>query len=282
MQKCIFALTTQLVRSTSTYDPAAMHMLCLESHTLFVLLQGPRSKSRLLSFFWCPSAACDLVMATQHGLELYQRLPKGQGLRYMGSRKHPTSWCIYSHESRIALLATGEGGHWLQVIANALKPIFSTKVFPHLETCLCETCLRLSACSLSALRQDSSLLNSLMSGIMHCTLQLGRLLFSQCEQVAPLTRAAFPLQKTSLACCTAHVEPCALPAEQAYQVTNDAVLRLPPFQLGPSASRQASPKAGPSQRVSSKDIKVLTMYGRIYCAHIDYRQQRLALYRFYK
>ncbi|KAA6415277.1 MAG: hypothetical protein FRX49_13639, partial [Trebouxia sp. A1-2] len=69
---------------------------------------------------------------------------------------------------------------------------------------------------------------------------------------------------------------------QAYQVTNDAVLRLPPFQLGPSASRQASPKAGPSQRVSSKDIKVLTMYGRIYCAHIDYRQQRLALYRFYK
>ncbi len=86
-----------------------------------------------------------------------------------------------------------------------------------------------------------------------------------------------------LTCCTlAHIEACALLAEQAYQVTNDAVLRLPPFQLGPSASRQASPKGGPSQRVSSKDIKVLTMYGRIYCAHIDYRQRRLALYRFYK
>lgn len=78
-------------------------------------MQGPRSRSRLLSFFWCPSAACDLVMATGQGLELYQRLPKGQGLRYMGSRKHPTAWCIYSHESRIALLATGEGGLWLQV-----------------------------------------------------------------------------------------------------------------------------------------------------------------------
>ena len=58
-------------------------------------------------------------MTTEHGLELYQQLPKGQGLRYMGSRKHPTSWCIYSHESRIALLATGEGGLWLQVITNA-------------------------------------------------------------------------------------------------------------------------------------------------------------------
>ena len=55
-------------------------------------------------------------MATGQGLELYQRLPKGQGLRYVGSRKHPTAWCIYSHESRIALLATGEGGLWLQVI----------------------------------------------------------------------------------------------------------------------------------------------------------------------
>ncbi len=93
---------------------------------LFALLQGPRSKSRLLCFFWCPSAACDLVMATEHGLELYQRLSKGQGLRYMGSRKHPTSWCIYSHESRIALLATGEGGLWLQVITNASETHFSS------------------------------------------------------------------------------------------------------------------------------------------------------------
>lgn len=56
-----------------------------------------------------------VVMATGQGLELYQGSPKGQGLRYMGSRKHPTTWCTYSHESRIALLATGEGGLWLQV-----------------------------------------------------------------------------------------------------------------------------------------------------------------------
>ncbi len=68
-------------------------------------------------------------MATEHGLELYQQLSKGQGLRYMGSRKHPTSWCIYSHESRIALLATGEGGLWLQVITNASETHFSSSGF---------------------------------------------------------------------------------------------------------------------------------------------------------
>lgn len=80
-------------------------------------MQGPKSRARLLSFFWCPSTACDFVMATGQGLELYQRLPQGQGLRYKGSRKHPTTWCTYSHESRIALLATGQGGLWLQVLA---------------------------------------------------------------------------------------------------------------------------------------------------------------------
>ncbi len=129
MQKCIFALTSQLVNNMRTDDPAAMNMLCHIDKTLNVFLQGPRSKSRVLKFFWCPSAACDLVMATEHGLELYQQLSKGQGLRYMGSRKHPTSWCIYSHESRIALLATGEGGLWLQVITNASETHFSSSGF---------------------------------------------------------------------------------------------------------------------------------------------------------
>ncbi len=173
-----------------------------------------------------------------------------------------------------------------------LRPTFPAKVFSYLATSLWKVGFCLSACSisLSALQQYSCLLNGLMPGIMHCTLQLSRLLFSNINRsfLCTVTRsitAAFPPQKTSfiLTCCTpAHFEACALLAEQAYQVTNDAMLRLPPFQLGPSASKQASPKAGPSQRVSSKDIKVLTMYGRIYCAHIDHQQRRLALYRFYK
>lgn len=171
-----------------------------------------------------------------------------------------------------------------------LRSTCPIKLLSILATCLWKLCLCLSARSLSAVQQGSCLLNDLMPGIMHCTLQPGRVLFSNTHRsllctVTCANTAASPPQKTSFVhtcCILAHIEACALLAEQAYQVTNDAVLRLPPFQLGPSASRQASPKAGPSQRVSSKNIKLLTMYGRIYCAHIDYRQRRLALYRFYK
>lgn len=54
-------------------------------------------------------------MATTQGLELYRRLPTNQGLHYMGSKKHPTAWCMYSHEARIALLAGADGGLWVQV-----------------------------------------------------------------------------------------------------------------------------------------------------------------------
>ena len=71
-------------------------------------------------------------------------------------------------------------------------------------------------------------------------------------------------------------------AEQAYQFSNDGVLRLPPFQLGPRLTQQVGPKAGGSNRVAAKDVKVLTIYGRVYCAHTDYKQRRLSLYRFFK
>lgn len=83
-----------------------------------LMLQGPKSKAQLLTFFWCPSTACDLVMATVQGLELYKRLPTNQGLHCIGSKKHPTAWCMYSHEARIALLAGADGGQWVQVSMN--------------------------------------------------------------------------------------------------------------------------------------------------------------------
>ena len=49
------------------------------------------------------------------GLELYGLQPKQQGLALIDRRPHPVRWCSYSHESRMALLGTGEGGHWVQV-----------------------------------------------------------------------------------------------------------------------------------------------------------------------
>ena len=49
------------------------------------------------------------------GLELYGLQPKQQGLALIERRPHPVRWCSYSHEARMALLGTGEGGHWVQV-----------------------------------------------------------------------------------------------------------------------------------------------------------------------
>lgn len=91
-------------------------------------------------------------------------------------------------------------------------------------------------------------------------------------------------QQATIRVVSNHISAClsALCRTQAYQVTNDAVLKLPPFQLGTSASPQASPKSGLSQRIVPPDVKVLTMYGRIYCAHVNHQQQRLVLYRFFK
>ena len=88
---------------------------CGTAERLFGVVQGPKSKVQVLNFFWVPSSACDLVIATSQGLELYKRLPGNQGLHYSGSKKHSTAWCMYSHEARIALLAAADTELWLQV-----------------------------------------------------------------------------------------------------------------------------------------------------------------------
>lgn len=42
-------------------------------------------------------------------------MPGVQGLRHEGKLQHPIRWWRYSHDSRLALLGTGELGLWLQV-----------------------------------------------------------------------------------------------------------------------------------------------------------------------
>ena len=62
-------------------------------------------------------ATCPAVQ----GLELYGLQPKQQGLALIERRPHPARWCSYSHEARMALLGTGEGGHWVQVTHRMLS-----------------------------------------------------------------------------------------------------------------------------------------------------------------
>ena len=67
----------------------------------------------------------------------------------MGSKKHPTAWCMYSHEARIALLAGADGGLWVQVTHPLIMHcyigaeddfkmhyMFSVEGAPQLEACI--------------------------------------------------------------------------------------------------------------------------------------------------
>ncbi|KAK9823149.1 hypothetical protein WJX72_000636 [[Myrmecia] bisecta] len=150
--------------------------------TLNMFVQGANQRnSPITGFLWARSGDCDFVMVTPTGLELFQLAPSGQGLRFLDARRHPIKWHMYSHETRIALLGTGEIGLWLQ----------------------------------------------------------------------------------------------------AYQFTSEGIIKLPPFQIA-ATTPQDSARAPPLSHLDPDDIRLMTMYGRIYCSYIDRREQRLYLYRFYK
>lgn len=56
--------------------------------------------------------------------------------------------------------------------------------------------------------------------------------------------------------------------------------KLPPFQI--AASKPAvsgSPPAMP--QLDARDVHLVTLYGRVYCAYLDAQAGRLLLYRFY-
>ncbi|KAK3271190.1 hypothetical protein CYMTET_20446 [Cymbomonas tetramitiformis] len=63
-----------------------------------------------------------------------------------------------------------------------------------------------------------------------------------------------------------------------YQFATSGVIRLPRFDL-PS---QASERNKRAVSITGKDVKLLTMYGRMYCAHVDLHAGLLVLYRFYR
>lgn len=63
----------------------------------------------------------------------------------------------------------------------------------------------------------------------------------------------------------------------AYQFTGTEVITLPQFELTPYAAPGA-----PKPWLESNQVRLLTLYGRVYCCHMDPEGARLSLYRFYK
>ncbi|XP_023756774.1 uncharacterized protein LOC111905317 [Lactuca sativa] len=69
-----------------------------------------KSKSEsdtILGFFWTDCAVCDIVFVKTSGLDLYSYVPELKSLELIDSKKVNVSWYIYTHESRLVLLASG-------------------------------------------------------------------------------------------------------------------------------------------------------------------------------
>ena len=59
------------------------------------------------------------------------------------------------------------------------------------------------------------------------------------------------------------------------------ITKLPPFQI---AASNSSAKADPSAampHLDARDVHLMTLYGRVYCAYLDVQAGKLLLYRFY-
>ncbi|XP_049365252.1 uncharacterized protein LOC125830073 [Solanum verrucosum] len=67
-----------------------------------------RSESeRILGFFWTDSPMCDIVFVKTSGLELFSCSSGIRSLQLVETKKLNVSWYVYTHESRLVLLATG-------------------------------------------------------------------------------------------------------------------------------------------------------------------------------
>ncbi|XP_015070428.1 uncharacterized protein LOC107014838 isoform X2 [Solanum pennellii] len=62
---------------------------------------------RILGFFWTDSPTCDIVFVKTSGLELFSCSSGIRSLQLVETKKLNVSWYVYTHESRLVLLATG-------------------------------------------------------------------------------------------------------------------------------------------------------------------------------
>jgi hypothetical protein len=62
---------------------------------------------RIFGFFWTDCPSCDIVFVTTSGLELYALHQGRNSLKFLDIKKANVSWYVYTHESRLVLLASG-------------------------------------------------------------------------------------------------------------------------------------------------------------------------------
>ncbi|OVA20702.1 Colon cancer-associated Mic1-like [Macleaya cordata] len=71
-------------------------------------IQRCRSESEsILGFFWTDCPTCDVILIKTSGLDLFSYEPELKALRLVETKKLNVSWYVYTHESRMILLASG-------------------------------------------------------------------------------------------------------------------------------------------------------------------------------
>ncbi|XP_021282386.1 uncharacterized protein LOC110415157 [Herrania umbratica] len=69
---------------------------------------GCKSESEnILGFFWTDCPSCDIVVVKTSGLDLFAYDYASKSLALVEARKLNVSWYVYTHESRLVLLASG-------------------------------------------------------------------------------------------------------------------------------------------------------------------------------
>lgn len=61
----------------------------------------------ILGFFWTDCPSCNIVIVKTSGLDLYSLQFEQNGLKFVETKRINVSWYVYTHESRLVLLASG-------------------------------------------------------------------------------------------------------------------------------------------------------------------------------
>ncbi|GMH08220.1 hypothetical protein Nepgr_010060 [Nepenthes gracilis] len=136
----------------------------------------PESES-ILGFFWTDCPTCDIVFVKTSGLDLFTYDSELKSLRLVESKRMIVTWYIYTHESRLVLLASG----------------------------------------------------------------------LQCKSFA------------------------------GFQLSSAGIVRLPKFEMV-----MAKSEANSKPVLAAEDVRIITVYGRIYCLQVDRVAMLLHSYRFYR
>ncbi|XP_043691905.1 regulator of MON1-CCZ1 complex-like isoform X2 [Telopea speciosissima] len=61
----------------------------------------------ILGFFWTDCPTCDVIFVKTSGVDMYAYEPELKALRLVETKRLNVSWYVYTHESRLVLLASG-------------------------------------------------------------------------------------------------------------------------------------------------------------------------------